>query len=121
MEAITRVDWHGEKAKAVVYKASEQFAMSFGLDLQRAAQKIVPHKDGTLEGSATTEVLEDGLGVRVSFGGPAELYAARQHEEMLVHPNGRQWKYLETPAKAMAPLFPKGLELVVQIALKGGS
>lgn len=121
MEAVTKVDWHDALAKTIVAAAAQDFAMDFAHDVQTEAQRIVPHKDGTLEGSAVTEPLGGGeIGARISFGGPAELYAAVQHEEMMEHPNGRQWKYLETPFKAKAPLFPEGLELTIRLALKGG-
>jgi hypothetical protein len=122
METSVKVRWNDGPVTAKERAAAQAFCESFGLAIQRMAQEIVPFKEGTLQGSATTEPLGAGkIGVRVAFGGPAELYAAYQHETMLNHPNGRQWKYLETPFKQEAPKFPRGCELAIRVALKGGS
>ena len=122
MDAQVRVDWHDGAAKRLAREAGQAACELFGDSIQKAAQKIVPHKEGTLEGSGMTEPVKSGIGVRISFGGPAEMYAAVQHEdEGLSHAPGRQAKYLQTPFQEAAPRFPRFAELFVKTALKAGS
>jgi len=119
MDTTIRVDWHDAKVKQIALAAAMEGLMDAGHAIQAESQKIVPHKDGTLEGSATTEPVPGQTAVKVAYGGPASLYAARQHEEQMNHPNGRQWKYLETPLKRNAPKIPTLVGLKIRVALKG--
>jgi hypothetical protein len=122
METSIRVIWKDGMATKAVEAAAQDALMAAGHALQVEAQRIVPHRDGTLEGSADTEPLDGGLiGARVFFGGPGTMYAAIQHELQMNHPNGRQWKYLETPFKAMAPKLPDLVGLKIRAVLKGGA
>lgn len=64
-------------------------------------ENYVPVKWGVLQGSGHVEqpVVEAGtVSVRLAYGGPAEAYAIRQHEELTwVHPKQGCAKYLERP------------------------
>lgn len=56
----------------------------------------------TREGSRASVVL--------SYGGAAEDYAVVQHEDgSLFHPNGGQWKYLESVLNESAPYMARRL------------
>ena len=122
MESSLEIKWYAGKVVRTEQRAAQKAVMHLAHEIQRDAQKIVPKDTGTLEGSATTEPLGAGrIGARISFGGPASAYAARQHEEMgWSHGGGRQAKYLETPFKAKAPLAPPLIEAAVKAALRGG-
>ena len=120
VDTTVKVRWFDGPVKAKERQAAQEVMEKAGLRIQQEAQMIVPHKDGTLEGSATTEPLGGSqIGVTVAFGGPATMYAAAQHEIQMVHTNGRQWKYLETPFKANIPKLPRLAELAIRAALKG--
>lgn len=88
--------------------AALAFAHTWGNSLLGEAQRIVPLEEGTLAASGTVDVQERGdrIDVVVRFSTP---YAARQHEEAgWQHRTGRQAKYLEAPAKRLAPAFLAG-------------
>lgn len=120
METQVKVKWGDARVKGLVKQTAQATLDSVGLRIQQEAQAIAPHLDGHLEGSATTEPLGGGqIGVSVAFGGPAAMYAQRQHEIQMTHVNGRQWKYLETPFKANVPQIPRLLELSIRAAVQG--
>lgn len=122
MEGRFHVSWHDGQARSIAKAAADDALKQAALKLREQAQRICPHEFGDLEGSATVEPLGGGrTGYRVAFGGPAAMYAIRQHEDTtLNHTNGRQAKYLETPFKAMAPRIPRLVELSVKAALRRG-
>jgi len=74
------------------------------------AQRIVPLEEGTLAASGDVRRIDHSDRVEwiVSFSTP---YAARRHEELTaqIKVAGRQAKYLEEPAKRLAPAFNAGV------------
>lgn len=89
--------------------ARERAKDSFDNSLERAAKDImmisqtqyVPIDTGALMGSgrvAKVVVPRVGNTYELIYGGPPD-YAVIVHERNLNYRNGRQWKYLETPAK----------------------
>jgi hypothetical protein len=94
--------------------AATAFCEVFMDSILGEAQRIVPLEEGTLAGSAdrVTHQLPNGVEVEGFFD---TVYAARQHEEVTwAHRDGRQAKYLETPAKALIPRFEPGLAAAVR-------
>jgi CO/xanthine dehydrogenase Mo-binding subunit len=83
-------------------EAAEHAAAEALLD---AAQQLVPVEEGVLKASGRT--VRDNTGQAITFGkdddgdethAPSNQYAIPQHEDgSLNHPNGGQWKFLETP------------------------
>ncbi len=73
----------------------------------RSQEEFVPVDVGTLRDSAFVEdpvFAGNEVTVDLGFGGAAEDYALRQHEDLsLRHPNGGQAKYLERPLLEEAP------------------
>lgn len=92
-----------------------------GEEIMAAAKELVPVMDGPLRASGHVEppvVAGTNVVVTAGFGGPAAPYALSVHENPRagktggISPSGRrykkwamvgQWKYLETPFKAIAP------------------
>lgn len=94
--------------------AAEQFLRVYADRVLGEAQRIVPLEEGTLAGSGDVIIDEhhNGVDATIIFTTP---YAARQHEELdYRHREGRQAKYLEEPAKRLAPKFPTGLAAAVR-------
>jgi len=78
-------------------KALEDDIYKQAVKVQAAAQKLAPLDEGTLEGSAQTEIELTGAGITVgiTFGGMASKYAEVQHEnETLKHPRRGQAHFL---------------------------
>lgn len=69
------------------------------------AVKLTSHS-----GNAFTQNASGPLVVTLGYGGPACKYAAPVHELNRNYNNGKQWKYLETPFKSMAPQLPERLK-----------
>ena len=82
--------------------AYEGTAMRAGKDIMLISKsEFVPIETGALMGSGRVE--KEGLPggkfqVLMKYGGPPD-YAVAVHEVDKNYRNGRQWKYLETPAK----------------------
>ena len=73
-------------------------------ELLRVANETVPYREGVLEGSGEVQPVDrERMTVDVTYGGEAEAYAAKQHEDQtLSHtPPGRA-KWLELAAKENA-------------------
>lgn len=72
-----------------------------GQRILEASLKLVPYKTGNLAGTGhvASPLIEAGeVVVEIGYGGPAEPYALRQHEELgFKHRGKRQAKYLEQP------------------------
>lgn len=79
------------------------------------AQRIVPHDEGTLEGTGTVHPPVTVGDTTVVIGSFSTPYARRQHEELdWKHLPGRQAKYLEDPFKRVAiPQFQAGMARAV--------
>jgi hypothetical protein len=72
-------------------------------ELLQVANQTVPKEEGILEGSGDVSVDEAALIAQVGYGGEAEAYAVRQHEDTtLTHDGGRRAKWLELAAKENA-------------------
>jgi hypothetical protein len=67
------------------------------------AKRLTPVDTGTLRASGRVEgpVQEDAHSVtfRMAYGGPAIEYALRVHEDLLMHHEVGQAKFLETPVR----------------------
>lgn len=107
---MSEIDEVKRRRKAAVTAA----LTTIGEDLLGRAQREAPVEEGTLRGSGTSHVHEDGdtISVEVSFATP---YAARQHEEVSwKHPKGGKAKYLEDPLKAMSARYLAALAAAVK-------
>lgn len=67
------------------------------------AKERTPVKTGALRASGRVEPLDDGLGVRWAFGGPAISYAVEQHENLTFFHRVGQAKFLESVLVESAP------------------
>jgi hypothetical protein len=95
-----RVDNRGILGRKVREAAARGLSDAAEMLLDEANQ-IVPHQEGTLEGSGTASVDATNLRAAVSYDTP---YALRQHEDTrLSHPGGRQAKYLERTFQQHGP------------------
>lgn len=85
------VTWNGD-AVHERYRKAAMSAMGDGLeDTLTAANVTVPHEEGVLEGTGTTD--QDGLTGVISYDGP---YAVEQHENpKLRHLGKGRYKWLE--------------------------
>jgi hypothetical protein len=89
------VVWHGPKATAAAKRGAARGLLLGAEHVLEEANRIVPHEEGTLQGSGIASVDEGALRGAISYD---TVYAVRQHEELTwVHDDGRQAKYLETP------------------------
>lgn len=71
-----------------------------GQELRNDAQKLTPVETGTLKASAFAtepEMTPFGASVTVGFGGAAQSYAVRQHEDLTFRHRVGQAKFLEQP------------------------
>jgi hypothetical protein len=133
VDAVCRnLDLYDEKS----VRAATQAMVENTEDLLSKSMRIVPHDEGTLEGSGSARVqnvevakgsLDDAMiqtgeapAVRpgslitgqVSFNEP---YAAIQHEDLTFeHKPGRQAKYLETPLKEMFRRYTQNIADMVK-------
>lgn len=90
-----RVVWHGPKVMAATRKAAARGLLLGAEHVLEEANRLVPHEEGTLQGSGVASVDEGALRGAISYD---TVYAVRQHEELTwAHDDGRQAKYLETP------------------------
>jgi hypothetical protein len=73
-------------------------------ELLRTANETVPYREGILESSGEVQPVDEAaLRVDVTYGGEAEAYAVKQHEdESLSHPSPGRAKWLEMAAKENA-------------------
>lgn len=74
------------------------------------SKQIVPYRFGALKTSGRVErpnVSGDGIEVEITYGGPSASYAVYVHEIPKNYNHGKQYKYLETPARAHAPVFTR--------------
>lgn len=78
----------GAVAKALFEEAS---------NIHRESQRLVPVDTGVLRSTGIVEVNAEGLNFKISYGGPAAPYAARQHEDLSYKHTTGQAKYLEEP------------------------
>lgn len=114
----TRIEVTGLKEAA---RAIEEFGHSWPkatakflyqeMEIEMAESKqIVPLDEGPLRASGSVEppvITPTEVVVELGYGGPAAPYAIKQHEDPdLIHPNGREWKYLERPLMESAPHLP---------------
>lgn len=113
-------------AKDFIVKSSKLAEMIVGITnravygvgneiLRIAANGIVPHDKGILQGSGHVEPTANQTEVIVGYN---TVYAARLHE----HPeynfkNGRQGKYLENPIKWNLGVFRKFIEDEIRSAI----
>lgn len=89
----------GPRVEAVVggalYRSGEEI-------VTRSKKEFVPFDTGTLSASIHVENptrIGNEVVVVIGAGGPSCSYAVHVHEINKNYRNGRQWKYLETPAK----------------------
>lgn len=75
-----------------------------GNDIMNASKEIVPVLDRDLLNSGHAhppEMMDGGIVVTLSYGGPSVDYAVLQHEtppSVFRHREGKTWKFLERPA-----------------------
>ncbi|MEV3981770.1 hypothetical protein [Nonomuraea sp. NPDC049758] len=81
----------------------------------QASRQRVPLEFGDLERSGATSVDRSELRAAVSYGTP---YAVYQHETPgLNHLPGREWKYLENPAREEAEVIERIIAAAIERAL----
>ena len=89
-------------ARKAVLGVYEDSAERAGKDIMLISKsEFVPIKTGELMGSGRVEKVrapQGGFEILMKYGGPPD-YAVAVHEVDRDYRNGRQWKYLETPAK----------------------
>lgn len=74
------------------------------------SKKIVPYRFGALKTSGRVEppkVSSGAIEIEITYGGAAAKYALYVHEIPKNYNHGKQYKYLETPARAHAPVFAR--------------
>lgn len=91
------------------------FGNTYANALLGRAQRLAPLEEGTLAASGDVRMVEhpDGsIDWIVTFSTP---YARRRHEDTKaqIKVAGRQAKYLEEPAKQMAPKFAAGVAAAI--------
>lgn len=77
------------------------------------SKKIVPYRTRALQSSGKVEQPKrfgDSHTVEISYGGPSASYAIWVHEIPKNYNHGRQWKYLETPARAHEATFMRNVK-----------
>lgn len=91
------------QAKAEMHAAAAGALEDAANELLQVANQTVPKEEGILEGSGEVSVDAAALRAQVSYGGEAEAYAVKQHEDTtLTHDGGRRAKWLEMAAKENA-------------------
>jgi hypothetical protein len=81
---------------------------AWGEKVLGVAQDIAPIESGTLRESGAVEVAssDEGATVAIGFGGAASAYAKVQHENVALHHDVGQAKFLKTAAAGLAPDVP---------------
>jgi hypothetical protein len=115
--------------RAAVKKTTRQAATESLEDaaneLLRVANETVPYREGVLEGSGEVHVnarsstgqfvATSEITASVTYGGEADAYAVKQHEDMtLSHPGKGRAKWLELAAKENA----KRLGVAIGVGIK---
>ena len=95
-------------------------------DVMTLAKEHTPLKIGPLQNSgyvSEPEKVGSKVVVEMGFGGVAEDYAIRQHEDMdLIHPNpDRGAKFLENAMDAKRAQIMEDLPLLLKVALMSGN
>ena len=87
------------------------------------SKQIVPYRFGALKTSGRVErpkVSSNSIEVGVTYGGPSASYAVYVHEIPKNYNHGKQYKYLETPARAHAPVFARKVKERLLMFLRQG-
>ena len=105
-----------------VVRAVEQSLFQSGQEIiTRSKSEFVPILSGALRSTLDALKPETSGGVttvNLVAGGPAAPYAVFVHEINKGYRNGKQWKYLETPAKEATPKIISNLKSSIKSALK---
>lgn len=111
-----------KKQAAAVDKATDSATYILASEIMTKAKTIAPMDTGTLAASGYVTLPERGV-CELGFGGPAEPYAMRQHEETGWHhaEPGRQAKYLEQPFNELAPQLSERIANAVSAAMANPS
>jgi len=95
-----------EKLEAMVVNVDQQLASAIYREAEREmtmAKRLTPVDTGTLRASGRVEgpVQQDSHSVtfRLAYGGPAIEYALRIHEDLMMHHEVGQAKFLEQPVR----------------------
>jgi hypothetical protein len=95
-----------------VDKELEKKAMNtletMGNEVKSLSQQRCPVDTGTLRNSAMVARDDGAKKVQVGYGGAAASYSIRQHEDMSLHHNVGQAKFLETAATEVIDKYNKG-------------
>ena len=104
-----------QASKAALYAEAE--------GIMTQSKEIVPIDTTTLRQSGTVllpEVQDGKVSVTMGYGGNAEDYALKQHEDLtLFHPNGGTAKFLEIPLKQAAGGMLTRIAADIKKAVKG--
>jgi len=131
--------WHGlDKLLGALKRADKDTLDAVGqalyaeaLDVAKEADMLVPYDSGALARSQVVHLPKLAGGkvfVDITYGGPAKKYAQRQHDNLLFrHPskasglplNGRQAKYLSSPAEKAMTGFVHRMSIRVEAIVKG--
>lgn len=88
-----------------------------------ASQELVPVDTGALRASGTVilahETENGEIRAGVSYGGDAKLYAVLVHEDLSLHHEAGQAKFLEAPFLAAQSNIIQGLERAIKEAIGG--
>lgn len=106
MDNLIRQVRRGEQAP----KYLEQAIVAEANVVLNLSKQIVPYRFGALKTSGRVErpnVSDDNIEVEVTYGGASAPYAVYVHEIPKNYNHGKQYKYLETPARAHAPVFTR--------------
>jgi hypothetical protein len=106
MDKLIRQVQRGEQSP----KYLEQAIVAEANVVLNLSKQIVPYRFGALKTSGQVErpnVSDDNIEVEVTYGGTAAPYAVYVHEIPKNYNHGKQYKYLETPARAHAPVFTR--------------
>lgn len=106
MDNLIRQVQRGEQAP----KYLEQALIAEANVVLNLSKQIVPYRFGALKTSGRVErpnVSDDNIEVEVTYGGSSAPYAVYVHEIPKNYNHGKQYKYLETPARAHAPVFTR--------------
>ena len=131
--------WHGlDKLLGALKRADKDSLNAVGqalyaeaLDVAKEADMLVPYDSGDLARSQVVHLPKVAGGkifVDITYGGPAKAYAQKQHDNLTYrHPskasglplNGRQAKYLSTPAEKAMTGFIHRMSVRVEAIVKG--
>lgn len=121
----------GDKLTEAFARLGERVPRALGAGLYLEANNIMalavekaPLDLGTLRGSGyvTHPVVEGSkVSLEAGFGGPAEKYALRQHEELAWrHPDGGEAKYFEKAVNQRSGQFAENVGAFARAALESG-